>query len=202
MAALTQRGNSSVLLAVTEVKVETVVMGSGPSGEQDPRGGWGSPPTPNPPPSLTPTTTCAGVLVPVLCGVFSVLCLACMAICVWWTRKRRKERERNQPAPEENVNNQWAPLNPIRNPIGPGSASAGPRKDLLYPCKSFTPPPLRRPGPGEDEDEELSPGDDCPEVEKFLPHKHTKEPGCSPGRTARWATGPKVDNRAVRSGRE
>lgn len=33
VAAITQRGNSSLLLAVTEVKVETVVMGGSPTGE-------------------------------------------------------------------------------------------------------------------------------------------------------------------------
>ena len=50
----------------------------------------------------------------VLCGVFSVLCLVCVAVCVWWTRKRRKERERSRLPREEGANNQWAPLNPIR----------------------------------------------------------------------------------------
>lgn len=33
VAAITQRGNSSLLLAVTEVKVETVVMGGSSTGE-------------------------------------------------------------------------------------------------------------------------------------------------------------------------
>lgn len=37
VGAITQRGNSSLLLAVTEVKVETVVMGSSSTGE---RWGW------------------------------------------------------------------------------------------------------------------------------------------------------------------
>lgn len=142
-----------------------------------------------------------------LCGVFSVLCLACVAVCMWWTRKRRKERERSRLPREESANNQWAPLNPIRNPI----ERPGGHKDVLYQCKNFTPPPRRAaealPGPagrgggGEDEDDE-EPGrseEDSPEAEKFLSHKLTKEPGCSPGRPACWAPGPKVDNRAVRS---
>uniref|UniRef100_A0A8C4LCP9 Delta-like protein n=1 Tax=Equus asinus TaxID=9793 RepID=A0A8C4LCP9_EQUAS len=180
VAAITQRGNSSLLLAVTEVKVETVVMG----------------------------VSSTGLLVPVLCGVFSVLCLACVVICVWWTRKRRKERERSRLPREESANNQWAPLNPIRNPIErPGGGAGGP-KDVLYQCKNFTPPPRRAgevlPGPAgggdEDEDEEPGRGEADPlEAEKFLSHKFTKDPGCSPGRPARWASGPKVDNRAVRS---
>ncbi|KAB1276879.1 Protein jagged-2, partial [Camelus dromedarius] len=180
VTAITRRGNSSLLLAVTEVKVETVVMGS----------------------------SSTGLLVSVLCGVFSVLCLACVVICVWWTRKRRKERERSRLPREESTNNQWAPLNPIRNPIErPGGAGGGP-KDVLYQCKNFTPPPRRvgeaLPGPaggGEDEEDE-EPGrgeDDSLEAEKFLSHKFTKDPSCSPGRPACWASGPKVDNRAVRS---
>ncbi|XP_048655499.1 protein jagged-2 [Marmota marmota marmota] len=184
VAAITQRGNSSLLLAVTEVKVETVVMGG----------------------------SSTGLLVPVLCSVFSVLWLACVVICVWWTRKRRKERERSRLPRDESANNQWAPLNPIRNPIerpggGPGGGS---HKDVLYQCKNFTPP--RRagealPGPAglggtgdEEEDEELGRGEvDSLEVEKFLSSQFTKEPSSSLGRPALWASGPKVDNRAVRN---
>ncbi|XP_045415269.1 protein jagged-2 isoform X2 [Lemur catta] len=184
VAAITQRGNSSLLLAVTEVKVETVVVGG----------------------------SSTGLLVPVLCGTFSVLWLACVAICVWWTRKRRKERERSRLPREESANNQWAPLNPIRNPIerpgGPGGG--GGHKDVLYQCKNFTPPPRRAdealPGPaghvggGDEEDEDLCRGEeDSLEAEKFLPHRFTKDPSHSPGRPARWASGPKVDNRVVRS---
>uniref|UniRef100_A0A8C5KK41 Delta-like protein n=1 Tax=Jaculus jaculus TaxID=51337 RepID=A0A8C5KK41_JACJA len=186
VAAITQRGNSSLLLAVTEVKVETVVMGG----------------------------SSTGLLVPVLCSVFSMLWLTCVVICVWWTRKRRKERERSQLPRDESTNNQWAPLNPIRNPIerpGSGGLGGGGRKDVLYQCKNFTPPPRRAaealPGPAgqragqeDEEDEELSHGDeDSPEAEKFLSHKFTKDPSCPLGRPALWAPGPKVDNRAIRS---
>ncbi|XP_069371182.1 protein jagged-2b isoform X1 [Paralichthys olivaceus] len=79
---LSRRHNSSIMLAVTEVKVETQVM----------------------PPSVD-------YLVPSLCVVFFLLCLVCIIVCVWWTRKRRKERERNmRSAAEDNVNNQWEPL--------------------------------------------------------------------------------------------
>lgn len=173
VAAITRQGNSSLLLAVTEVKVETVVVGS----------------------------SSTGLLVSVLCGVFSMLCLVCVAVCVWWTRKRRKERERSRLPREEGANNQWAPLNPIRNPI---ERPGGP-KDVLFPCKNFTPAPRRvgeaLPGPaGSREDEEPGRGeDDAPEAEKFLSRKFTKDPGCSPGRPALWASGPKVDNRALGS---
>uniref|UniRef100_A0A8C6QC67 Delta-like protein n=1 Tax=Nannospalax galili TaxID=1026970 RepID=A0A8C6QC67_NANGA len=182
VAAITQRGNSSLLLAVTEVKVETVVMGG----------------------------SSTGLLVPVLCSMFSVLWLACVVICVWWTRKRRKERERSRLPRDESTNNQWAPLNPIRNPIERGLGT-GAHKDVLYQCKNFTPPPRRAgealPGPtgpgasGEDEEEEeLGRGDeDSPEAEKFLSHKFTKDPSSSLGKPARWGPGPKVDNRTVRS---
>lgn len=50
-------------------------------------------------------------LVPLLCVLFCLLCLFCIILCVWWTRKRRKERERNVPSgADNNVNNQWEPL--------------------------------------------------------------------------------------------
>uniref|UniRef100_A0A8C6KJL5 Delta-like protein n=1 Tax=Nothobranchius furzeri TaxID=105023 RepID=A0A8C6KJL5_NOTFU len=50
-------------------------------------------------------------LVPLLCVVFCLLCLFCIIVCVWWTRKRRKERERSaQEATDGNVNNHWEPL--------------------------------------------------------------------------------------------
>uniref|UniRef100_A0A2K5EGX9 Delta-like protein n=1 Tax=Aotus nancymaae TaxID=37293 RepID=A0A2K5EGX9_AOTNA len=189
VAAITQRGNSSLLLAVTEVKVETLVVGG----------------------------SSTGLLVPVLCGAFSMLWLACVVLCVWWTRKRRKERERSRLPREESANNQWAPLNPIRNPIerpGGGPWGGGGHKDVLYQCKNFTPPPRRAddalPGPAghagvreDEEDEDLGRGEeDSLEAEKFLSYKFTKDPGHSPGRPARWASGPKVDNRAVRSTNE
>lgn len=82
VSTLSKRHNSTMLLAVTEVKVETQVM----------------------PPSVD-------YLVPLLCAVFCLLCLFCIIVCVWWTRKRRKERERNaRLAVDDSVNNQWEPL--------------------------------------------------------------------------------------------
>lgn len=83
-SALSKHHNTTMLLAVTDVKLQTRVM----------------------PPSVD-------YLVPLQCGVFS-LCLCCIitsCVCVWWTRKRRKERERNaRPSADDNVNNQWEPL--------------------------------------------------------------------------------------------
>ncbi|KAM4712992.1 protein jagged-2b isoform 2-T2 [Anableps anableps] len=82
VGTLSKRRNSTVMLAVIEVKVETQLM----------------------PPSVD-------YLVPLLCVLFCLLCLFCIIVCVWWTRKRRKERERTtQSASDSNVNNQWEPL--------------------------------------------------------------------------------------------
>eukprot|EP00066_Takifugu_rubripes_P021314 XP_011610580.1 PREDICTED: protein jagged-2 isoform X2 [Takifugu rubripes] len=81
VASLSKRHNSTVMLAVIEVKVETQVA----------------------PPSVD-------YLVPLLCALFCLLCLFCIIVCVWWTRKRRKERERNVRSAADSVNNQWQPL--------------------------------------------------------------------------------------------
>lgn len=90
--AITKRQNSTIMLAVTEVKVETVVVDGSSS----------------------------DYLVPVLCVVFGIVWVTCIIICVWWMRKRRKERERRREVrqEEEEANNQRQPLNPIWNPIG------------------------------------------------------------------------------------
>ncbi|XDV42015.1 hypothetical protein PO909_010772 [Leuciscus waleckii] len=85
VSMLSKRHNSTVMLAVIEVKVEMPVM-SQP----------------------------VDYLVPVLCVVLCVLWVFCVIVCVWWTRKRRKERERRERVPvEESVNNQWEPLRPV-----------------------------------------------------------------------------------------
>uniref|UniRef100_A0A1A7Z8F9 Ral GTPase-activating protein subunit beta n=2 Tax=Iconisemion striatum TaxID=60296 RepID=A0A1A7Z8F9_9TELE len=82
VGTLSKRHNSTIMLAVIEVKVETQVMPSS-----------------------------VDHLVPLLCVVFCLLCLFCIIVCVWWTRKRRKERERStQAATDGNVNNRWEPL--------------------------------------------------------------------------------------------
>ncbi|XP_076023612.1 protein jagged-2b isoform X2 [Genypterus blacodes] len=84
VGTLSKRHNSTIMLAVIEVKVETQVM----------------------PPSVD-------YLVPLLCVVFCLLCLFCIIVCIWWTRKRRKERERRPRSDDDSVNNQWEPLRPV-----------------------------------------------------------------------------------------
>lgn len=58
--------------------------------------------------SLSPPP--AGYLVPVLCVVFALLWIFCIVVCAWWTRKRKKERERASRSEETTVNNQLEPL--------------------------------------------------------------------------------------------
>uniref|UniRef100_A0A8C9FHM5 Jagged canonical Notch ligand 2 n=1 Tax=Pavo cristatus TaxID=9049 RepID=A0A8C9FHM5_PAVCR len=144
--AITKRQNSTVMLAVTEVKVETIVVGNSSS----------------------------DYLVPILCAVFSVVWLTCIIICVWWTRKRRKERERSHPPREEGANNQWAPLNPIRNPIDRSYSN----KDIRYECKNFISPQKRTCDAVEEyveyEEEEDEEEERDEEMDKFLSHKLTK----------------------------
>nr|XP_020459662.1 protein jagged-2-like isoform X2 [Monopterus albus] len=85
VGTLSKRHNSTVMLAVIEVKVETKVVSHS-----------------------------VDYLVPLLCVVFCLLCLFCIIVCVWWTRKRRKERERNTRSnPDDNVNNQCEPLRSV-----------------------------------------------------------------------------------------
>uniref|UniRef100_A0A3P9JFW3 Delta-like protein n=1 Tax=Oryzias latipes TaxID=8090 RepID=A0A3P9JFW3_ORYLA len=82
VGTLSKRHNSTIMLAVIEVKVETQVM----------------------PPSVD-------YLVPLLCIVFLLLCLFCIIVCVWWTRKRRKQRQQASQSPaDDSVNNQWEQL--------------------------------------------------------------------------------------------
>uniref|UniRef100_A0A672FZI6 Delta-like protein n=1 Tax=Salarias fasciatus TaxID=181472 RepID=A0A672FZI6_SALFA len=72
-------------------------------------------------------------LVPVLCVVFSVLWIFCIVVCVWWTRKRKKERERAARSEETTVNNQLEPLrsNALKDNRG---------KDIQYECKKLIGP--------------------------------------------------------------
>lgn len=118
--------------------------------------------------------------------------LICIIICVWWTRKRRKERERSRPPMEDTVNNQWEPLKPIRNPID--------HKDIQYECKNLMPPGGRTLVVGQEGEEE-------PDVDKyptqrctitFMPAKgDLKSSQCSPAKQPH-RTG-KRDNRCVKN---
>ncbi|KAL8168862.1 UNVERIFIED_CONTAM: Protein jagged-2 [Gekko kuhli] len=175
--AITKRQNSTVMLAVTEVKIETIVVGSSSS----------------------------DYLVPILCAVFSIVWLTCIIICVWWTRKRRKERERNHPSGEEAANNQWAPLNPIWNPI---DRPYGP-KDIHYERKNFISQKRTYDGVEEymecEEEEEEEEEREVMEMDKFLSHKLSKPLPAkavdssenSPIKKSLQTT--KMDNRAVKN---
>ncbi|XP_053535337.1 protein jagged-2 isoform X1 [Ictalurus punctatus] len=77
ISILSKRHNSTLLLAIREVKVETQVL---------------------------PKTL--DYLVPLLCVLFSVLWISCTVVCVCWFRKRRKDRERVDAPVEESINNQ------------------------------------------------------------------------------------------------
>uniref|UniRef100_A0A667YJW5 Delta-like protein n=1 Tax=Myripristis murdjan TaxID=586833 RepID=A0A667YJW5_9TELE len=104
IGALSKRHNSTVMLAVVEVKVETQVE---------------APPV--------------DYLVPVLCVVFSLLWIFCIVVCVWWTRKRKKERERTArpaAADDEKVNNR---LEPPRSRARKDNRD----KDIQYECKKL-----------------------------------------------------------------
>ncbi|TNN36495.1 Protein jagged-2 [Liparis tanakae] len=130
--ALSKRHNSTVMLAVVEVKVETQVE----------------------PPSV-------GYLVPVLCAVFGVLWVFCLVVCVLWTRKRKKERERASRAADTSVNNQLL--------LRPSNALKDNRdKDIRYECEKLMAPADRTcdgaegeeggEAQREEEDEERAPG--------------------------------------------
>uniref|UniRef100_A0A8C2Z2F7 Delta-like protein n=1 Tax=Cyclopterus lumpus TaxID=8103 RepID=A0A8C2Z2F7_CYCLU len=142
IGALSKRHNSTVMLAVVEVKVET---------QEEP-----------------PPVGESRYLVPVLCVVFSVLWIFCIVVCVWWTRKRKKERERASRAEDTAVNNQLL--------LRPSNALKDNRdKDIRYECKKLMAPADRTCDGAEgeeegereaerEEDEERAPdaGEKCP----------------------------------------
>ncbi|XP_053553240.1 protein jagged-2 isoform X1 [Bombina bombina] len=173
VSAITKRQNSTLMLAIGEVKVETSVMGNSSS----------------------------DYLVYILCAVFSVIWVTCIIICVWWTRKRRKERERQRQ--EENANNQREPLNPIRNPIGAPYNN----RDIQYECKNVLFQQKRTSNAEEEEKEEELEGE-VMEEEKYLsltcPKTFTNKgdvdysessPEKKPHRTSHH----KMDNRCVKN---
>ncbi|XP_060727662.1 protein jagged-2 isoform X1 [Tachysurus vachellii] len=77
ISVLSKRHNSTLLLAIREIKFETQV-----------------------------TPTSLDYLVPLLCVLFSVLWISCMVGCICWFRKRRKAVERINAPVEESINNQ------------------------------------------------------------------------------------------------
>uniref|UniRef100_A0A7N6AHJ7 Delta-like protein n=1 Tax=Anabas testudineus TaxID=64144 RepID=A0A7N6AHJ7_ANATE len=129
--ALSKRHNSTILLAVVEVKVETV---DGPA---------------------------VGYLVPVLCVVFSVLWIFCIVVCVWWTRKRKKERERMARSEDTTVNNQ---LEPLRSNAPKDNRD----KDIHYECKKLMGPSDRTCDGAEGEEEGEQEGEQEQDEERVL----------------------------------
>ncbi|TRY96132.1 hypothetical protein DNTS_015950 [Danionella cerebrum] len=117
---LSKPHNNSILLALREVRVDS----------QDPR--------PH-----------AGYLIPLLCVLFVVLWISCIIVCVWWFRRRRKARQREDAQMEESINNQRGTLLSARTPHKDNTEAMQENKNLLY--------PLDRVGDGaerEDEEEE------------------------------------------------
>ncbi|XP_067097455.1 protein jagged-2b isoform X3 [Osmerus mordax] len=131
VGALSKRQNSTVMLSVIEVKVETQVM----------------------PPS-------ADYLVPILCGLFCILWLFCIIVCVWWTRKRRKGRERRARATaEESVNNQWEPLRPVAGRQQQQQQLKENNREAQQERKKLMGSPYRTCDGGEEEEEEETEGE-------------------------------------------
>uniref|UniRef100_A0A3Q2VZY8 Delta-like protein n=1 Tax=Haplochromis burtoni TaxID=8153 RepID=A0A3Q2VZY8_HAPBU len=131
-SALSKRQNSTIILAVVEVKVKVVVE--------------------------CPTV---GYLVPVLCVVFSVLWIFCIVVCVWWTRKRKKERERAARSEETTVNNQ---LEPLRS----NALKDNRDKDVQYECKKLMGPSDRTCDGAEGEEDGEHEGDQAEDEERAL----------------------------------
>uniref|UniRef100_A0A672IYV0 Delta-like protein n=1 Tax=Salarias fasciatus TaxID=181472 RepID=A0A672IYV0_SALFA len=151
VGTLSKRHNSTIMLAVIEVKVETQVM----------------------PPSVD-------YLVPLLCVVFCLLCLFCIIVCVWWTRKRRKERERSaQSAADDSVNNQWEPLRLVVGSAQQQQQLKESNREAEQERKKLMGPSYRTCDEGEEETEtegELELEEECGGVEagKQLVYKYSK----------------------------
>uniref|UniRef100_A0A7N6AA37 Delta-like protein n=1 Tax=Anabas testudineus TaxID=64144 RepID=A0A7N6AA37_ANATE len=131
VGTLSKRHNSTIMLAVIEVKVETQVT----------------------PPSVD-------YLVPLLCVVFCLLCLFCIIVCVWWTRKRRKERERNtRSTADDSVNNQWEPLRLIVGRQHQQQQLKESNREAEQERKKLMGPSFRTCDEGEEEEEEETEGE-------------------------------------------
>ncbi|XP_041832212.1 protein jagged-2b isoform X2 [Melanotaenia boesemani] len=148
VGTLSKRHNSTIMLAVIEVKVETQVM----------------------PPSVD-------YLIPLLCALFCLLCLFCIIVCIWWTRKRRKERERtSQSAADDNVNNQWEPLRLV---VGQQQQLKESNREAEQERKKLMGPSCRTCDEGEEDEEtegELELEEECggAEAGKQLVYKYSK----------------------------
>ncbi|MEQ2200383.1 hypothetical protein XENOCAPTIV_028470 [Xenoophorus captivus] len=90
-----------------------------------------------------------GYLVPVLGVVFSILWIFCLVVCIWWTRKRKKERERAALSEDGTTNNQ---LEPLRSNTPKDNRD----KDIQYECKKLMGPSDRTcDGPDGEEERQL-----------------------------------------------
>lgn len=73
---------------------------------------------------------------PVLCVVFALLWIFCIVVCAWWTRKRKKERERASHLEETTVNNQLEPLHSrARKDNNSDKGAEYERKKLMGSCQ-------------------------------------------------------------------
>lgn len=97
----------------------------------------------------------SGYLVPVLGVVFGLLWIVCIVVCVLWTRKRKKERERAAPSDDMTVNNQLEPLR--------GHAPKDNRhRDVQYECRKLVAAADRK-CDGAEGVEEAEPGEELEE---------------------------------------
>uniref|UniRef100_A0A8C6SIA1 Delta-like protein n=1 Tax=Neogobius melanostomus TaxID=47308 RepID=A0A8C6SIA1_9GOBI len=122
ISSLSRRHNSSILLSVLEVKVDRVVQHPG-----------------------------IDYLMPLLIGVFCLLWLFCIVVCVWWTHKRKKERERNAAARTDDTTVNTTVNNQLRSH---GSPKDNRDKDQQYECRKLMAPPAERTCDGAEADEE------------------------------------------------
>lgn len=101
-----------------------------------------------------------------LCVVFSVLWIFCIVVCVWWTRKRKKERERATRSDDTTVNNR---LEPLRSNAPKDNRD----KYIQYECKKLMGPSDRAcdGAEGEEEGEQEAEQEDEEEREKCPPQK-------------------------------
>ncbi|XP_032404173.1 protein jagged-2-like isoform X2 [Xiphophorus hellerii] len=118
-SALSKYHNSTILQAVVEARVE-----------------------------MQAECRAEGYLVPVLGVVFSLLWVFCLVVCVWWTRKRKKERERAALSEDTTVNNQ---LEPLRSNTPKDNRD----KDIQYECKKLIGPSDRTCDEPEEEEQQL-----------------------------------------------
>ncbi|XP_014834683.1 PREDICTED: protein jagged-2-like [Poecilia mexicana] len=118
-SALSKYHNSTILQAVVEARVE-----------------------------MQAECRAEGYLVPVLGVVFSLLWVFCLVVCVWWTRKRKKERERAALSEDTTVNNQ---LEPLRS----NTPKENRDKDIQYECKKLIGPSDRTCDEADEEEQQL-----------------------------------------------